>query len=165
MDPSQSAKRPRREMDKDELARTLNTAFPDDVERAESIYFEAVDDPGLAKMVLEAVHLSAAKQDLKGVVERAYKDWQAKLAEEAINQREDLAVDLRDHALGLIRTDPAFVDSVLRLPADKNRSLQALAKEVDGEAVFCPEVPGEWLTWAVRSTRHQLLEGCAGQAG
>src|SRR5215471_15825584 len=34
------------------------------------------------------------------------KDVQAKLAEEAINQREDLAVDLRDHALGLIRTDP-----------------------------------------------------------
>jgi hypothetical protein len=42
---------------------------------------------------------------------------------------------LYNDALGLLRTDPGFVDFVLRLPTDNQRSsLQALARGVDGEA-------------------------------
>ena len=72
------------------------------------------------------------------------KDVQARLAEEAarqrqaegiINQLADPAMPLYDEALGLLQADAGFVDLVLRLPADNQRSsLQALARGVDGEA-------------------------------
>ena len=175
MDPSQSAKRPRLSVtEKDELDRVLTDAFPDDVERADNIYGEAVDDPRLAKEILQAARLPRAERDLKGAVERAYKLWQTKLAEEAalqrqteeaalqkqatgvINQRADITLDLRRHALKLIQTDPAFVDSVLRLPTDKHLSLQELAKEVDGKAASWSDAPGAWLMWAGRSGWHHL---------
>ena len=44
---------------------------------------------------------------------------------------------LYNDAPGLLQTDPGFVDSVLRLPTDNQRSsLQALARGVDGEATL-----------------------------
>jgi hypothetical protein len=123
--------------EEDELDRVLSDAFPDDTERADNIYYEAVDNPSLAKEILRTARLPRAKRDLKGAVERAHKRWQRqRQAEDTINQWAGLPLGLRDHALGLIRTDPAFVDSVLRLPTDERSSLQVLARKVDGEALL-----------------------------
>ena len=181
MDSDPSAKRRRLSMDHhDELYRLLTAAFPDDPDRLESLYSDALDHPRLAEELLRAERWGAARGDLKGAVERAHRRWQAEEARQAekarqaeeaarqreaegiINQRADIAVDLRRHALELIRTNPAFVDSVLRLPTDERYSLQVLANDVDGEAALRPAVAGVRLMWDGRSARHHLPEGHAG---
>jgi hypothetical protein len=132
------------------LAKLLTRAFPDDANTKQALYSEALDNPGLAKEFLRAAQLSAAGGDLKGAIELAYTRWQTMQAEEAarqeerakqawgiINQLADPAMPLYNDALELVQTDPGFVDLVLRLPTDNQRSsLQALARAVDGEAAL-----------------------------
>ena len=58
-------------------------------------------------------------------------------AEGIIKQLADPAMPLYNDALELLQTDPGFVNLVLRLPTDNQRSsLQALARGVDGEAAL-----------------------------
>src|SRR5689334_9698751 len=107
MDPSQSAKRPRLSMgDSNELVQLLVAAFPDNPERAEIIYIDASEDPQLAGELLRAPRLPTARGDVKGAVERGYGRWQARRAEETINQRTDRSPDLQNATLELIRTNP-----------------------------------------------------------
>jgi hypothetical protein len=134
--------------DSDDLDQMLDTAFPDDVERAKKIRLDALQDPRLTEEVMRTARFPAAKRDLKDAVDRAYGRWQAKQAEEAVQKRQEQAegiirqrvinpFELRGHALELIRANPDFVDSVLRLPTDEREFLLALASAVDGMRKCC----------------------------
>jgi hypothetical protein len=120
-----------------ELAELLTRAFPDDAKKQLTLYSEARANPSLAEEFLGAAQLSAAGGDLKDAVEFAHTRWQARQAEGIIKQLADPAMPLYNDALGLVQTDPGFVDLVVRLPTDNPRSsLQALARGVDGEATL-----------------------------